>query len=184
MPTVRHMNGLAVICVLACKPTEAPSAPAPEPATPTSASQPADDPPASDSARPPGVPPAAPATLGVNDMVGHPARWNDEPIILIARLRYQEVGCTKSVPPSCTAQWMLIDADSDKSMSVPLAEVGVPVPVVCRPAASSLIAASPCAPDELDPTQRYRLEGRLHVERGSSSFVPRRIEIFTETSEQ
>ncbi len=172
MLNVLRASGLTLVCVLACKPTEPPSTPTP----PATIPQPTEALPSENSARPDDVPPAAPATLSVHDMVGHPARWNGEAVILIARLRYEEVGCTKSVPPSCTAQWTLVDAERVKSLTVPLADVGVVVPVACRPAASSLVAASPCAPDELDPTQRYRLEGQLKVERGSTTFVPTRIE--------
>lgn len=128
------------------------------------------------SARPPQIPPAAPATLGVNDMVGHPARWNGEAVILFARLRYDPEHCTSKTPTRCTGRWQLVDADDARSMVVTLDPAGLEIPAICRARSSDRVTPSPCVPDELDPTQRYRLEGHLAYARGNVRFVATRIE--------
>ncbi len=128
------------------------------------------------SALPPGVPPGAPATLGVNDMAGHPARWNGETVILFARLRYEIMACGKSVPAHCVYRWQLLDVDDARSMTVVLVHEGLDVPFVCRPAGSQVIPTSPCETGDVDPGQRYRLEGEFVYGARELRFLATRIE--------
>ena len=130
-----------------------PVAPEPEPARP----EPALD-----------VPPAAPATLGVNDMAGHPARWNEETIVLFARLRYD---------PGGAGQWLLVDAEDEDSLTVVLEPMGAEVPAACiEPVDGQTPAVTPCQPLALDLDARYRLEGRPIFDRTGSRFEATGIE--------
>ncbi len=127
--------------------------------------------------RPADVPPAAPATLSVNDLVGHPARWNAQSVVVIGRLRHVTDRCTKAVPPSCTGHFQLYDAHEPKPMTVRLLAGAQPVPVACRVAASELVAWSPCEPQEVDPTRCYRVEGALAYDARGARFSPTRVEV-------
>ncbi len=126
-------------------------------------------------ARPADVPPAAAATLHVNELVGHPARWNGKAVVLIARLRYVQDRCTKSEPPVCTGHWQLLDAEAPRSLVLVLDEA-IPVPAQCRAPTAGITAASPCAPQELDPARSYRIEGSLQHDASGARFVPTHIE--------
>ncbi|MEM7154698.1 MAG: hypothetical protein AAF799_17750 [Myxococcota bacterium] len=143
-----------------------PRAAGPEP-TPTRV-----EPSPEDSARPPDVPPAAPATLGVNDMAGHPARWNGETIVLFARLRYEAEG---------PGPWLLVDAEDERSMTVVLRPLGIEVPARCtEPSDGEVPPPSPCGAQALDLDARYRLEGQPRFDRDGSRFEATRIELTTE----
>ena len=190
---MRRLTWLLVGLVVGCRPpVSGPAEPAPAPSpdpiaappSPGPTTPPSDPEPSAEREAEtdhPGsvadVPPAAPATLGVNDMANHPARWNGETVFVIARLRSVTAGCTSSVPPSCWDAWQLLDADTDRSPVVTLVDDAAPVQPVCRPARASLVASSPCLPDELDPTQRYRILGRFQIDQGATSLVAESIEV-------
>lgn len=123
-----------------------------------------------------GTPQETPATLRVDHLVGHPARWDGHEVFIVGRLVYQVGRCTKSEPPSCTGDWFAVDAESTRPQRVVLVTDGIAVPIVCRPAASALVARSPCTPDEPDPDARYRIAGALRHDNGVPSFVVSGIE--------
>lgn len=157
--------GLVVLLpsvIAGCRPTPAGADPAPQPVarpadaedSPPSPTSEAEAPAADDG------PISTPATVRVDHLVGHPARWHEHTVFAVGRLVFQANRCTRSEPPSCTGQWWLVDAESagKKPQRLRIDAVS-PVEPVCRPAGTGLVAPSPCWPGEIDPTVSLRVRG-------------------------